>query len=681
MKTKRMVFTVIAILLLLATVQFAVGESNPWLINEGENTLYVCRMGRAGTHGNGEMQWRSGEGWVEVPPGDSVSFLTSSPLYLKIWEEHPDGTLQEVLPYGRTAWKGQFDEYKDSFSFFTVKMVHRINGSVRLPDSWRWSLVQTTGPRANLNPALSATITELILGRFDDNNNWERGQVDPAELPIDLGWDWDSLVERETFYRYPYSGASGPIRIGGTSLPVVIDGLSLSSGFRILGRRPIPANGGNAFIHFEQNDSFFQPGDDEGSYNTCGPTSLEMVLHYYGKSETMRDIWYAGGINSVEVGTSPNEMRRALNRLDVPAYYFNKKSKNYGSDPFGYLRRYVRENRPPCILVRYPGAWYHWMVVVGYHYDSDAGINEYLLADPARATYRDSGFRWFSHADLDEYWSTRAAEDSDDTDFFWGSFRDFGANRVINPYTAIVPKNGASASSFHEGLWTELRVHEQYGEIGPTVGTVLHFIPFIGQVINFVVDPDVRDWDEELEFHHPFDFYHASFIKLASFGGTAVLTDYRPVGDSKIELEGRIEDGVLERGRMWVFVRTFRRNFLEDAPEEDEGTIHVEVIGAPSRVVSTRLLPNYPNPFNPETWIPYELSDPAEVTVSIYSVDGTLVRRLELGQMPSGVYRGRSRAAYWDGRNAVGEPVASGIYFYTLTAGDFTSTRKMVIRK
>ena len=95
----------------------------------------------------------------------------------------------------------------------------------------------------------------------------------------------------------------------------------------------------------------------------------------------------------------------------------------------------------------------------------------------------------------------------------------------------------------------------------------------------------------------------------------------------------------------------------------------------------TVLLANYPNPFNPETWIPYQLSDPAEVTVSIYSVDGKLVRTLELGQVPAGIYQSRSRAAYWDGQNAQGEPVASGVYFYTLRAGDFSATRKMVIRK
>ena len=95
----------------------------------------------------------------------------------------------------------------------------------------------------------------------------------------------------------------------------------------------------------------------------------------------------------------------------------------------------------------------------------------------------------------------------------------------------------------------------------------------------------------------------------------------------------------------------------------------------------TALLTNYPNPFNPETWIPYQLSEAAEVMVRIYAVNGTLVRTLNLGHQPAGIYQERSRAAYWDGTNALGEFVASGIYFYTLTAGDFTATRKMLIRK
>ncbi|MDE0010800.1 MAG: dockerin type I domain-containing protein [Candidatus Poribacteria bacterium] len=95
----------------------------------------------------------------------------------------------------------------------------------------------------------------------------------------------------------------------------------------------------------------------------------------------------------------------------------------------------------------------------------------------------------------------------------------------------------------------------------------------------------------------------------------------------------------------------------------------------------TTLLANYPNPFNPETWIPYQLANPAEVTITIYAVNGHVVRQLALGHQPAGMYQSRSRAAYWDGRNQFGEPVASGVYFYTFTAGDFTATRKMLIHK
>ena len=95
----------------------------------------------------------------------------------------------------------------------------------------------------------------------------------------------------------------------------------------------------------------------------------------------------------------------------------------------------------------------------------------------------------------------------------------------------------------------------------------------------------------------------------------------------------------------------------------------------------TALFPNYPNPFNPETWIPYHLSEPGDVTLTIYSVDGRVVRRLDLGHQAAGYYQSKSRAAYWDGRNNVGERVANGLYFYTLTAGDFAATQKMLILK
>ena len=96
---------------------------------------------------------------------------------------------------------------------------------------------------------------------------------------------------------------------------------------------------------------------------------------------------------------------------------------------------------------------------------------------------------------------------------------------------------------------------------------------------------------------------------------------------------------------------------------------------------TTALLANYPNPFNPETWIPYQLSKAADVSVTIYALDGSVVRTLALGHQEAGMYKNRSRAAYWDGKNELGESVASGLYFYTLTAGDFSATRRMLILK
>ena len=95
----------------------------------------------------------------------------------------------------------------------------------------------------------------------------------------------------------------------------------------------------------------------------------------------------------------------------------------------------------------------------------------------------------------------------------------------------------------------------------------------------------------------------------------------------------------------------------------------------------TRLLQNYPNPFNPETWIPFELSQDAEVSITIYDVGGLLVRNLEVGFQPAGIYSSRDKAIYWDGKTETGEAVASGIYFYNIKLGDYSETRRMVILK
>ena len=145
-------------------------------------------------------------------------------------------------------------------------------------------------------------------------------------------------------------------------------------------------------------------------------------------------------------------------------------------------------------------------------------------------------------------------------------------------------------------------------------------------------------------------------LASASYDGTILLWDLRLAttwGDIK---------------RIRVVGRT--RRFSEPAPS-------VAVV----MPAETALLPNYPNPFNPETWIPYQLGQPSEVVLTIHDMKGRTVRTLEVGHQPAGVYQSRERAAHWNGRNQQGETVANGVYFYRLTAGDFFATRKMLVGK
>jgi hypothetical protein len=98
----------------------------------------------------------------------------------------------------------------------------------------------------------------------------------------------------------------------------------------------------------------------------------------------------------------------------------------------------------------------------------------------------------------------------------------------------------------------------------------------------------------------------------------------------------------------------------------------------PSR---SELLANFPNPFNPETWIPFKLQAASDTSITIYDVHGRMIRQLELGYIPAGVYQTKAKAAYWDGTNNIGERVASGVYFYHLKSSEFSASRKMVILK
>ena len=116
-------------------------------------------------------------------------------------------------------------------------------------------------------------------------------------------------------------------------------------------------------------------------------------------------------------------------------------------------------------------------------------------------------------------------------------------------------------------------------------------------------------------------------------------------------------------------------------PTALKGIRFLEQLLAALLPTETVLLANYPNPFNPETWIPYHLATDANVTLTIYNMSGQVVRQFGLGYQTAGKYQNRSRSIYWNGKNEFGELVASGVYFYHLSAGDFSATRKMVILK
>ena len=119
---------------------------------------------------------------------------------------------------------------------------------------------------------------------------------------------------------------------------------------------------------------------------------------------------------------------------------------------------------------------------------------------------------------------------------------------------------------------------------------------------------------------------------------------------------------------------------IQDATVQ-KGILALEQLLALLTPKETGLLANYPNPFNPETWIPYHLANEAEVEITIYDTMGILVRRLDLGHRPAGYYSERGRAAHWNGRNQDGETVASGIYIYQFRAGDYAAARRMAIVK
>ena len=197
----------------------------------------------------------------------------------------------------------------------------------------------------------------------------------------------------------------------------------------------------------------------------------------------------------------------------------------------------------------------------------------------------------------------------------------------------------------------------------------------------FVVTSDIRDMETDIGYSLVAENLRTGIIATESITsdvkrGSAVWADLNrksvvKAGD-KLEIALYDERGNIVSG---PFQRTVSTDDIRNA------FLSLQLTVGDVRPKDTILAQNYPNPFNPETWIPYQLSKSAEVSIHIHNVAGHLIRTLDLGLKPTGAYMTPSTAAYWDGKNWVGERVSSGIYFYTLQTADFAATRRMVILK
>ena len=203
------------------------------------------------------------------------------------------------------------------------------------------------------------------------------------------------------------------------------------------------------------------------------------------------------------------------------------------------------------------------------------------------------------------------------------------------------------------------------------------------------VEPVQETWafvvSGHLEGKLPFDGYQVIVRNLRTNRAitASVKGDYFAAATADLARRSIVEVGDVIEVRVIGTDRNLESHPLnfEVTPESIADavlSIRLDSIGQPKL---TQLLQNFPNPFNPETWIPYQLETAADVTLQIYDTSGAIVRTLDLGFKGQGFYTTRSRAAYWDGRNNLGEQVASGIYFYSLHTPDFSATRKMLILK
>ncbi len=243
----------------------------------------------------------------------------------------------------------------------------------------------------------------------------------------------------------------------------------------------------------------------------------------------------------------------------------------------------------------------------------------------------------------------------------------------------------------HIGSPVELRIYDSDGRVtGLVNGEVKEEIPdSVYYKDTAIVLSEGISYRYELEGIEE-GKYDLGILSVVDEKPNSIITDDIPISPKEVH-QYTIDWDILSQGEEGVTVKIEEdgdlvpeRTITSDSElTEDEYLFAIAVnpkgkyFTSWADVKQTKLFQNYPNPFNPETWIPYVLAEECQVKVIIYSVTGKLIRTLDLGKKQSGIYLSKKKALYWDGCDNTGQPVASGVYFYTIQAGDFTATKKM----
>ncbi len=264
----------------------------------------------------------------------------------------------------------------------------------------------------------------------------------------------------------------------------------------------------------------------------------------------------------------------------------------------------------------------------------------------------------------------------------------------VNEFTPMFVEGDAATREIHEKEDVGANVGEPVSATDRDMGDVLEY-----SLTD--IDPDVFEINSstgQLRTVTALDYktkpsYTAKVLvsdgsRVASITVTIqVLTDDIEGGTAPA-VHGHKTDSLLEQAVLKTFNRDVLQVRLQGLYTENDRSVEylraimmLENLLASMRPDKTQLLANYPNPFNPETWIPYHLAKSTDVQITIYDAHGIVVQHLELGHQSAGYYTSRSQAAYWDGRNDFGEHVASGIYFYQMQADTISPLRKMIILK